>query len=245
MSVAILLYACSSLKHTGKSVDSDIVSNGFKESEIIDLNITNNDFSIEKAEVIIIQEGRKQEFFISLKYKCEGIYLLSIRSKTGIEIERIFLDKDSIMINERIKKKLYYASSDYLLNKYGISVSALPLIFGDFIQNEETDSLFLTCKKGRGLAEGSILNRKVIYTIDCGYKKINNAQIRNEYDEENIVFFFNKFEKQNSLIFAKQIEIKNLLRNIVIRITIYKIKFEDINEIDFVPGRSYEKVLLK
>ena len=56
-------------------------------------------------------------------------FLISIKSHTGIEVARIFLTGDSIMINDRINKKLYYGSTSYLKNKYGLTTAVFPVIW--------------------------------------------------------------------------------------------------------------------
>ena len=39
----------------------------------------------------------------TIKYELPDKYLISIRSKAGIEAARIFITKDTVLINDRIK----------------------------------------------------------------------------------------------------------------------------------------------
>ena len=77
-------------------------------------NITETDFNIRKAEIEIKNNDQKQKLLANLKYKNPGTYLLSIRGKTGIEAARVYITKDTILINDRINKRLFYGSTRYL-----------------------------------------------------------------------------------------------------------------------------------
>ena len=72
-----------------------------------------------------------------LKFEYPDKYLISIKSRTGIEGARIYISEDTILFNDRINKKMYYGSSLYLKRKYGLTTNFLPLIFGDIVSRKK------------------------------------------------------------------------------------------------------------
>ena len=133
--ITLFISGCSSLKKSGKIFIKGGEELIYKE-DIIKLNISNNDFDIEKAEIEIVGNNNRQILLANLKYRKEGNYLISIRIAAGFEIARLYLTKDTILINDKIRRKIYTASPDWLNEKYGISVTALPVLFGDYISGK-------------------------------------------------------------------------------------------------------------
>ena len=62
-----------------------------------DQNITNTDFYIQKAEIEFTNKDNRQKFLCSIKYQRPDKYLISIKSRTGIEGARIYVSEDSII----------------------------------------------------------------------------------------------------------------------------------------------------
>jgi hypothetical protein len=242
--ITIFLSGCFSLRRTGKIFYKNGEGRVYYDT-IIKLNITNRDFNIQKAEIELIKDDERQAFLANLKYRKGGNYLLSIRSKSGIEAARFYLTKDTILINDKIRRKIYYGSSSYLNEKYGITTSALPVLFGDYLSNTKTDSSSLVCTNGLVYRNERMLNKKICYTIDCQNKKVQNAKITDEDEDEVIIFSYDRFQSENNSLFPGKIEIEDNLKNFIVRITIEKIDFIRIESINFIPGNNYEKVLLK
>lgn len=242
--ITILISGCSPLRRAG------IVSNisGNKEISIADiekLNLTNKDFIIQKAEIEIVIEDDSKKLTASLKYKTGGTYLLIIRSKAGIEAARFYFTKDTILINDRVNRKLYCASPGYLYNKYGISVDALPVLFGDYLNESKYDNPQVICKNGVSELKTRILEKDINYTIDCDIDKVKLAKLGNEQDENIILLSYGKFKQIDNSVFPVKIEMEDSYKKSVIRINIEKIDFTGVDKIDFIPGKDYEQVILK
>ena len=77
-------------------------------------NITNNGFFIQKAEIEIVTGEGKEKYLASIKFEKPDKYLISVKSRTGIEGARIYISNDSILVNDRINKKLYSGNTFYL-----------------------------------------------------------------------------------------------------------------------------------
>ena len=97
-------------------------------------NLTKRNFFIQKAEIEILSEEENQKLIASIKFIYPDQYLISLKSKTGIEAARIFITDDTVLINDRINRKLYFGKPAQLKNKYGISPAVLPVVLGDFIK---------------------------------------------------------------------------------------------------------------
>jgi hypothetical protein len=233
------------MRRTERSINQNSSIDGFNIGKVKELNISGYDFTIIKAEIKILKDGAEQNLLAGLKYKSEGIYLLSIKSIAGLEAARVYISKDTVLVNDRIGKKLYFASPSYMQKKYGLDISEIPLIFGDYISSDKNDSLLINCKKGISKTTAKILDERIEYSIECSHRKILSAQIERTGHSGNIGFFFKKFENQNNYVFPREIEIRDTVKNLRIRIVIKKTEFKKIENIDFVPGRNYERVPLR
>jgi hypothetical protein len=163
----------------------------------------------------------------------------------GIEAARIFISEDTILINDKIRRKLYYGSPACLSAKYGISASALPLLTGDFIDNKERMKERISCDGGTSRFYGDIENKEVDYILNCRNGKLKSSDLRKESEAEGILFSFDKFMKIDGKVFPGIIIIEDYKKETVIRVQIERINFEKGDAIEFIPGNNYEKVELK
>jgi hypothetical protein len=211
---------------------------------IVNQNLTNRSFFIERAEFKIRNEEGEKSGIGTIKFLMPDKFLISIKSHTGIEVARIFLNGDSIMINDRIDKKLFYGSTSYLKSKYGLTTAILPVVLGDYVNDYKLDSTRINCIEGKLDIDGIVKNVKVNYQIDCNYGKslltipddsanVNGLQIR-----------YSEFFKINGLSTPGRIEISDKLDNTVIQIMIEKIIIPWEGSIEFIPGKLYEKIPL-
>ena len=95
-----------------KAANVVTLSDGVAENETIlerteRQNITSRGFNIQKAEIEFNNQYGNQKFLASIKFEYPEKYLISLKSRTGIEGVRVFINKDSVFVNDRINKKLY------------------------------------------------------------------------------------------------------------------------------------------
>jgi len=242
---AIILTGCSVMRR-GK-ISADLARKDSLEltEQIVAMNITENDFNVPKAEIEILSNGNEQKLLASMKYRKPDMYLLSIRNRTGIEAARIFVTKDTLMINDRMDRKLYCGSTEYLFNKYGISASALPLITGDLLNDIKTGSEKITCKDNKGTIEGHLQQKRISYIIDCTIAKVVNAIISDENHTAGIELKYSNFKEAKKYKFPGLVEIEDFMKQTSIRIDISEIEFDVEDKIEFIPGKNYEKILMK
>jgi hypothetical protein len=245
--IILLCFLVNGCSVTRKIADTEIhnqeVQLKFME-QVKALNITNSDFNISKAEIEIANDVEKQKMICNMKYKKPGIYLISLRNQTGIEAARIFIKEDTILINDRINKKLYYGKPSYLFDKYGIATAVLPILLGDFISdindNEEPE-----CVNGKTIFNKKEGIRELNYTIDCRKKKVTEIRALNIETEKEIIIEFDKFNALEESTIPENIVINDNANETRINISIERIEKGLENDITFVPGKNYETVLLR
>jgi Domain of unknown function (DUF4292) len=206
-------------------------------------NITSNSFFIQKAEFLISSKEGAEKLLGSIKFESPDKYLISIKSRTGIEAARIFISDDTILINDRINRKQYYGSTQYLKSKYGITTSVLPIIFGDYITDNLSDNKAI-CSDGKLDIIGTVGGIKIKYVIDCKKGKIILAIPENRSNEEGIEIQYSDFFKNENVLSPGKIEIKDFQRETTVDIKIQKIESQWSGKIEFVPGKGYELIRL-
>ncbi len=60
-----------------------------------------------KADVEVFNNGENRKLISTVKYRKPGNYLVSVKHRTGVEAARIYITKDTVLINDRIYKTLY------------------------------------------------------------------------------------------------------------------------------------------
>jgi len=241
--ISLTITGCFSAREAEKTV----LKKNTEKSNSISLkegNITNYDFSVQKAEIELDINGEKQRFLASVKYEETGIYLVSLKSRSGIEAVRFYKDGDSVLINDRINKKYYYNSIENFPARYKTFLIALPLLFGDFIRNDE--NRFLNqCKNGIIEYVEQEYYIKTRYIIDCNLEKLKIAEVYSENEQDKIIFNYKKFANHGKVYYPEQIVIESKFNEMIIKINIDDIEFIETEGIKLIPGRNFEKVILK
>lgn len=243
--IAFILSGCSAVRKAG--VTSDKTGYGYKNliERVIAGNITRNNFNITKADIEVENSGKKQKLMANLKYRTPGIYLLSVRNKTGIEAARAYITKDTMMINDKIYKKLYCGSTEYLSEKYGISINSLPLITGDFLYNFTEGYGMAKCENGIEKIQGYLNGKRIWYSVDCNKEKVAAVSVNDIGDAGGIRMEFSNFKESDSYVFPGTIQIEDFTKKTRIRIDISDVIFNTKDSIVFLPGRNYDKIMLK
>jgi hypothetical protein len=226
--IAVFIAGCSVLRKEKADVIKPKEEYLNINDKILALNITNRDFNIPKAEIEVFSNGERKRLFAFMKYRKPGNYLISVKSRTGIEAARIFVTKDSLLINDRVNRKLYCGSREFLLSKYGISANALPLLTGDFIYNYEKDTVLIKCINGKSEINGQLQTKKIGYSVDCDKAKVKSARISNEDNSEGIELDFGEFRVSDKNIYPGIIQIQDFDKETSIKIKITSIEFNII-----------------
>lgn len=247
LTIVLLLFVtgCSLTRRSGSSyvIDSGVTGTSLGTPDY--QNISKSAFNISKAEIEISENGEKSRLLAYMKYRTPGDYLISIRGRSGIEAARIYMTTDTVMINDRINKKLYIGSSRDLAGKYGITGDEIPVVTGDFIADEASDKVKVNCDKGKAFISTRIENKKIEYTFDCRLNKPVRCKIYDDKGNQGLEFQYAKFIRVDSKTIPGTIIINDFLRETNIKIEIKKIDFQDKEPLNFIPGRGYEKIILR
>lgn len=207
-------------------------------------NLTDTNFFIQKAEIEIVNQDGKEKYLSTIKYEKPEKYLISIKSRTGIEGARIYISKDSILINDRINKKIYFANSFYLRRKYGLPVSCLPLIFGDIVLEKNCDTGQVKCSEDKLKIDCLVNGLRLSYDIDCKKRKVILVNQIDNFVQNGIKIRYKSFYKLRNMFFPAIVELEDTQYNTTIKIRFSKIEFPWNGTVKFVPGRGYELIEL-
>ena len=222
---------------------NEIMETDFLRS-VINNNITNNNFFIQKGEIDISDKDVSQKIYASLKFIKPDTMLLSIRSRAGIEALRFFMTSDTIMINDRINRKLLLGNPEYLDMKYGIATTLICILFGDLLIDNLEGKDLINCINGNYPKDSFIRGRKIRYVIDCEKRKIVSARIEGSMESKKMEINYKKFQKAGSILIPGIIEVEDPEHISKISIRIDKIEIDWKGTIEFIPGNRYEVIHL-
>jgi hypothetical protein len=241
--VSISFFGCSVLRTKENIVSTEVKTTNTE--EITNYNISAINFAFTRIEISVEGSGKKQKLLGNLKYINSGKYLISVRNNTGIEGVRIYIDKDTILANDRINRKTYYGSSSHLFEKYGISPAYFPVLFGDLIIDKESKKKEVKCKGGSTeITELTGMN-EIHYTADCLKRKIVKAEFGRDPNKYQVNMKFWNFRKIDNKIYPVNILVNDLFNKNIITIEIKKAEIYNGPEINFIPGNNYELILLQ
>jgi len=244
--LGIFIQGCSATKKRQNisSRNSNILLSGNVLESVKYQNITDNNIFIQKAEIELITENGSENFIGSIKYEKSGKYLISLRGRSGIEGARIYITEDSMLVNDRINKKLYFGSSIYLRKKYGLDQSFLPLIFGDIILDKECEVEPVKCLENLSELDCQVNGVILNYIIDCKKRKIILADQVINFVQQGVKLNYESFLNLGSILMPRNIEIENAQNDLIIKIRIIKVEYPWNGSIKFVPGKGYEIIEL-
>jgi hypothetical protein len=212
--------------------------------DIIGNNLTGNSFFIQKAEIEIVNGTDKQRFIASIKFGAPDSFLISIKSNTGIEAARVLLTKDTVLINDRINKTLYYGSESSVIKKYGFSSKLLPVFFGDVIGIHLSENAY-NCKYGLTDIKEIISGSMYEYKLDCSTGKLRSFSVKKEIGSESIRFDYYDYDLYGKAFFLRKLKIRNLYGYDLININFNRLEMPWKDNIRFIPGKNYEQVEIK
>lgn len=241
--IGVLLVSCSVAKKGGKS-EQVIPSTGNLAQDIKNQNITADGFFIQKGEIEIISKDINEKFVFTAKFEYPGRYLISLKSRTGIEGARIYISGDSVIANDRMNKTIYSGSSQYLQRNFGFSLNSIALIFGDIILNKECEKEITKCTGNELSLDCAVRGVRFEYKIDCRKKKLIAAEQEFSSGQKGAEISYSDFNNIKDRLIPEKIEVHQNQFNTTIKIKIVRVEFPWKGTINFIPGRDYEKIEL-
>jgi len=203
-------------------------------------NITDLGFYIQKGKIQLIEGKRKLNFLYSVKYARRDIYLISIRALNGYEALRVFINKDTILINDRVNKELLYGSKNDFEKLTGIPVEFLKICFGDIIDYSKGSVNNVNIIGKELVITGMIFGIEAITTINTETYKVRSVKLSSAYSKEEITADYRKYKGDNHIIPGETL-IYDSKRSVQLIIKNQKFIVPWYGDIDFVPGRNYKE----
>lgn len=197
--IFILLQGCSIFRKTGVK-NFQKAEGEIRAKDIVSNNLSNNSFYIQKASIAVTDGSISSRFLATLKFRYPDSLQISLKAKIGYEAVRIFMTKDTLIINDRINKKLRVGNPQDLRKKYGVDPDLIFVLLGDFIIDPEAESVNIKCHNGFADNRFVVGGRNLDYKIDCKLKKITGAQFEGEMKTGNLSIEFSGFYDVDGLI---------------------------------------------
>lgn len=242
----IIVAGCSVTRSRSKSLSDgsgSIITRNVLE-DVKNQNVTSKGFFLQKVDIKIITKTFNEKFIATIKFAYPDRYLISLKTRTGIEGARIYINKDSVTVNDRINKKLYFVDKFYLEQNFGITPGLLALIFGDIVLDGRLSSEKLECENSRLETEIGVKGVRFKYVIDCDKRKSLSVKLLNNYIQNGVEISYNRFFKKSGILIPGEIEVNDYKSNIKINLKIIKIEWPWSGDFDFIPGKGYEIIEL-
>jgi hypothetical protein len=202
--VYLILYTQCSVIRNGRSLKleaADTFSSEERLQNIKKQNITAKSFIISKAEIKVTTAKGDERLMSSIKFEYPDKYLISLKNETGIEGARIFVSSDTIIVNDRINRKLFYGSPDYIRKKYDVTFSVMPVILGDLLTNSLSDESGEICVGGKVRYDWKTDEANIEYVADCRFNKVILSVFKNSFNERKIEINYSNFLKSNDIFY--------------------------------------------
>lgn len=222
-------------ERVGKSVSGD--------QYIRELNLTENGFYIKLMDIDYTDGKTESNIAGSVRFEKPDKYLIALRSKTGIEFSRIFLNGDSIFILDRLKHIVYKGPLKYVKKSYGFPVEILPVMLGDFVgkcqiidEREHKENIVnVKCFMPEFVLE---------YQLDREKGKVVSSRVETRLGNDVSTMRYEKFKKENGAFFPGKIVMINDARKVSVVVKIRKIQYPWNEKVEFNIGKRYEIIEL-
>lgn len=239
-----ILSGCSVTRKAGKNAGNEIIVGNSLES-VIRNNISNNDFNIQKAEISVIQDNISVRLIADIKFRKPDSMLITVRSRTGIEAGRAFISRDTLIIKDRVNKKLLVGKPEALGTKYGIEPSFIFTILGDIVVEEKDRTESMECEKGEFRKEYKVHEKNVEYIIDCQRKKLKQTYFEGDINSGNITIGLSDIKNSGNIIYPGRVEINDDLKSVVVIMEIKKIESPWPGKIGSIAGQGYKVIRIR
>jgi outer membrane biogenesis lipoprotein LolB len=205
---------------------------------VAEKNLTATGFFIQKGKISTKSENGRISLYFTMKYSSEGKYLISLRSKTGMEAFRVYLSKDSILINDRLKRNVLYGKAGDFEKITGLPASMLKISVGDLFMNKPADNGESNCINNEFKVSDYLFGLMINSTINCLQMKLKSVIVFTGEENKFITIDYSKYREDNYSV-PRKIEINDSGRKIKITISIEKYMAPWVGDIDFLPGNGY------
>lgn len=230
---SLLLSSCSVFRapESESRGDMSIRTSRFLQ-EVSGRNLTNKGFRFDRIRVVMDAAGEKRRFTANIKYDQKGTMLVSVRIIASIEVARIYIDQERIIVLDRLNRIYTTGETETVLKKYGLSWDMVPLLFGD-LPDGFASGQRIKCVSGTAnlmLAKGS---DNYTAGFDCNQGKLINFAGASGNFSVNISF--NDFISEGKATFPENVLFRE--DNSVMEIELSMAGYSGYDGINSVPDR--------
>lgn len=241
-----IIGGCSASKRAGAGmIQPSEEATGAILTDVIRNNISNYGFNISRADITYSIDGVSGKLTAGIKSKGRDTLLVSVRHTTGVEIARIFLNADTLLINDRINRRVMYGNPEYLEKRYGIERNMIMLVLGDIFLMQVDRNRNENCQKGILSMQTRLEDGRINYEIDCKLRKITGANLSRASTNDRISIRYKNFIKRGNHFIPGRIEVEDMKNKAVIRVEIRSVEIPWKGNIDFVHGTRYKIMRIK
>jgi hypothetical protein len=215
-----------------------------KISDITELNYTAQPFFIQRADINIISDDGSQRVTATIKFAKPDSFLISVRAFLGIEVARILLTSDTILINDRFNENLYFGSNQNVKKKYGFDLMFFPVLLGDLITVAQTLPA-INCENGNAVLRELGKDYVINYFIDCNTGKCTEVKVESEFMKDHVSIEFDDFGTDGKMIFPRHIKANNFANFARFEIEVRRVEFNENSGIEFISGKNYTQIEIK
>lgn len=250
ISLASLLLAagCASSRRVERNTHKNETEASISVEEIMRNNLTRSGFSINRADINYNIDGVSGRLVAAIRHKYPDTMMIIMKHTTGVEFVRIYLDPDTLLINDRINKRIMYGDPEYMERRYGIERAIVILALGDILllSNAEIGRInSQKCQKGTVKGQSQINGKVITYEIDCSEKKIVSATINGIRTNEKIRLWYSNFFENGDYNIPGKVEVEDMSNKARISIVIKTIEIPWEGQLRFIPGNRYKKVMIR
>jgi hypothetical protein len=206
-------------------------------------NLTEKSFYIKSVDIDYTNDSDINHFNASIRFEKPDKYLIALRSRTGIELTRVLITRDSLFITDRLKHIIYYGNVRYLEKKFEIRADLLPVIFGDIVGRYVLDKNSKTDKNNR-VIDSKISGISLKYVLDGTIGKAVSVKAEKTGRVDIGTISFSRFRSMNGSSYPSRVLLENKVRNISAALKIKKIEVPWSEKIDFSITKRYKLVEL-
>jgi hypothetical protein len=244
---SVVLASCSATRKGRNTVNyQKTESSGVNSLEaIFKNNISNNDFNIQKADINVVQDNISVRLMADLKFKKPDSLLITVRSRSGIEAGRAFISRDTLIIKDRVNKKLLIGIPEAIGAKYGIDPSFIFILLGDIVLDEKDRTKSIDCINEEYRKEYMINGKRVEYIVDCRHKKLKQIRFEGDVNTGNITIGLSDIKNTGGIIYPGRIEINDDLKTLGLIIEIKRIASPWTGKMGVFSGQGYKVIRIR
>jgi len=191
--------------------------------------------NVSKMSVAVEVGGRKFNTSASCKIRTDSAIHISIQPFLGFEMFKVEINKDSMLVFDKVNKKLYPVPFAYFKTKFGLSVGFTDLqamLSNRFFTVGSTEPNLLNCKQAESIDNQNVIEYKTAemlqQILSNSMGRIEKQELKAVDSEYRMSVAYSDFIQIDKLVFPQVINIEatNTKRNVKFDFKIAKAIFD-------------------